>query len=104
MKFEHSLRMRYFAEITDKDYKFFNKFRTGDLVTRLTNDLTDFPKIAWFLCSGIFRAFNSLVNIIFIMVYDVLFELETYSLLSDSSARDDLCLLFGKYISGKEIY
>ncbi len=67
MKFEHSLRMRYFTDITEKDYKFFNKFRTGDLVTRLTNDLTDFPKIAWFLCSGIFRAFNSLVNIIFIM-------------------------------------
>ena len=67
MKFEHSLRMRYFTDITEKDYKFFNKFRTGDLVTRLTNDLTDFPKIAWFLCSGIFRAFNSLINVVFIM-------------------------------------
>ncbi len=82
MKFEHSLRMRYFAEITDKDYKFFNKFRTGDLVTRLTNDLTDFPKIAWFLCSGIFRAFNSLVNIIFIMVmmFYLNWKLTLYSL------------------------
>ena len=55
IKFEHSLRMRYFTDVTEKDYKFFNKFRTGDLVTRLTNDLSDYPKIAWFLCSGIFR-------------------------------------------------
>jgi len=82
MKFEHSLRMRYFTDITEKDYKFFNKFRTGDLVTRLTNDLTDFPKIAWFLCSGIFRAFNSLVNIIFIMImmFFLNWKLTLYSL------------------------
>ncbi len=82
MKFEHSLRMRYFTDITEKDYKFFNKFRTGDLVTRLTNDLTDFPKIAWFLCSGIFRAFNSLVNIIFIMfmMFFLNWKLTLYSL------------------------
>lgn len=82
MKFEHSLRMRYFTDITEKDYKFFNKFRTGDLVTRLTNDLTDFPKIAWFLCSGIFRAFNSLVNIVFIMtmMFFLNWKLTLYSL------------------------
>lgn len=83
MKFEHSLRMRYFTDITEKDYKFFTKFRTGDLVTRLTNDLTDFPKIAWFLCSGIFRAFNSLVNIIFIMtmMFFLNWKLTLYSLI-----------------------
>lgn len=82
IKFEHSLRMRYFTDVTEKDYKFFNKFRTGDLVTRLTNDLSDYPKIAWFLCSGIFRAFNSLVNIAFIMVMMFLlnWKLTLYSL------------------------
>lgn len=81
-KFEHSLRMKYFVDITEKDYKFFNKFRTGDLVTRLTNDLTDYPKIAWFLCSGIFRAFNSLVNIIVIMMmmFFLNWKLTLYSL------------------------
>lgn len=81
-KFEHSLRMRYFEDITEKDYKFFNKFRTGDLVTRLTNDLTDYPKIAWFLCSGIFRAFNSLVNIVVIMMmmFFLNWKLTLYSL------------------------
>ncbi len=30
-------------------------YRTGDLVTRLTDDLSE-EKLAWFLCSGVFRA------------------------------------------------
>jgi ATP-binding cassette subfamily B protein len=83
MRFEHSLRIRYFSHIAEKDFKFFNKFRTGDLVTRLTNDLTDFPKIAWFLCSGIFRAFNSLVSITFIliMMFSLNWKLTLYSLI-----------------------
>jgi len=63
--FEYTLRMKYFRHILKKDYRFFNQFRTGDLVTRLTNDLTDFPKIGWFLCSGIFRALDSFSKIVF---------------------------------------
>ncbi|MGE3062333.1 MAG: ABC transporter ATP-binding protein [bacterium] len=63
--FEYILRKKYFNEILKKDYKFFLKFRTGDLVTRLTEDLSDFPKICWFSCSGIFRAFDSLSKILF---------------------------------------
>ena len=63
--FEFVLRHRYFKYILEKDYRFFLKFRTGDLVTRLTNDIQDFPKIGWFLCSGIFRAFDSFIKILF---------------------------------------
>jgi ATP-binding cassette subfamily B protein len=65
IRFEHRLRMRYFKHITTKDYKFFQTYRTGDVVTRLTDDLSDFPKISWFLCSGIFRAVNSFSMIVF---------------------------------------
>ena len=32
-------------------------WRTGDLVTRLYEDSGD--KIAWFLCSGVFRAYEA---------------------------------------------
>jgi ABC-type multidrug transport system fused ATPase/permease subunit len=64
-RFEHKLRMKYFSYILKKDYSFFNNFRTGDLVTRLTEDLSDFPKICWFLCSGIFRALDSSSKIFF---------------------------------------
>lgn len=66
--FEYILRKEYFSFITEKDYKFFSKFRTGDLVTRLTDDISDFPKISWFLCSGIFRAFNSSIKIVFCLL------------------------------------
>jgi ATP-binding cassette subfamily B protein len=68
LRFEHALRMLYFSFICGKDYRFFQKFRTGDIVTRLTDDLSDFPKISWFLCSGIFRAFNSFSMIMFSLV------------------------------------
>ncbi|MBW6515042.1 MAG: ABC transporter ATP-binding protein/permease [Candidatus Cloacimonetes bacterium] len=68
LTFEYTLRNRYFAYILRKDFKFFNKFRTGDLVTRLTSDITDWPKIAWFMCSGIFRAIESFSKIAFCVV------------------------------------
>ncbi len=64
-KFENKLRMKYFSYVLKKDYRFFNRFGTGDLVTRLTDDLSDFPKICWFLCSGIFRALDSSSKIFF---------------------------------------
>ena len=82
-RFEYNLRTRYFRYISEKDAKFFTKFRTGDLVTRLTNDITDFPKIAWFLCSGIFRAFNSFVSIVFMLLamFQLNARLTIYSLI-----------------------
>ncbi len=63
--FEYLLRRKYFGAVMSKDYRFFSKFRTGDVVTRLTDDLSDFPKLSWFLCSGIFRAVESLGKVIF---------------------------------------
>jgi ATP-binding cassette subfamily B protein len=65
IRFEHSLRVFYFKFLAKKDFSFFQKYRTGDIVTRLTDDLSDYPKISWFLCSGIFRAFNSFSMIVF---------------------------------------
>ncbi|HPN41568.1 MAG TPA: ABC transporter transmembrane domain-containing protein, partial [Candidatus Cloacimonadota bacterium] len=75
IRFEHLLRMKYFNAITDKDFSFFQKYRTGDIVTRLTDDLSDFPKISWFLCSGIFRAVNSGSMILFSLI--VMFSVST---------------------------
>lgn len=75
LRFEHSLRVIYFKFITRKDFRFFQKYRTGDIVTRLTDDLSDYPKISWFLCSGIFRAFNSFSMILFSLA--VMFSINT---------------------------
>ena len=56
---EYKIRSSVFMKLMDKTHAFFMKYRSGDIITRLTDDLSDFPKVAWFLCSGIFRAFNA---------------------------------------------
>lgn len=63
--FEYLIRQKYFAKILGKDHLFFQKFKTGDLVTRLTSDITEFSSVSWFLCSGIFRAVESLSKLLF---------------------------------------
>ena len=68
-RLEMGIRQYYFGQIIEKGYKFFQKFRTGDLVTRLTDDIGGFPKIAWFSCSGIFRAVESASKFIFCIAF-----------------------------------
>lgn len=63
--FEHLIRGKYFRKILAKDHGFFSHFPSGDLVTRLTDDIYDFPKLSWFLCSGIFRAVESISKVAF---------------------------------------
>ncbi|MCA8922288.1 MAG: ABC transporter ATP-binding protein [Planctomycetes bacterium] len=52
-------RRDYFHVVLGKGPAFFTRFRSGDLVTRLTDDITGYPKIGWFCCSGVFRALES---------------------------------------------
>jgi ATP-binding cassette subfamily B protein len=63
--FDYIVRKRYFGEVVQKDMRFFSKFRSGDVITRLTSDISDFPKLSWFLCSGIFRAVESASKVTF---------------------------------------
>ena len=64
---EWEFRQRAFEDITRKGPDFFNTFKTGDLVTRLTDDVSE-GKLAWFACSGIFRCYESLTLILFSLV------------------------------------
>jgi ABC-type multidrug transport system fused ATPase/permease subunit len=66
--FDYLLRKRYFSSVAEKDYRFFSAFSSPDIVTRLSSDINDFPKLAWFLCSGIFRAVESGSKILFCAV------------------------------------
>ncbi|HUX37719.1 MAG TPA: ABC transporter ATP-binding protein [Rectinemataceae bacterium] len=67
--FEHEIRTRYFGEAMKKDQAFFAHFRTGDLVTRLTDGLGPVNDgMSWFLCSGIFRAVESTSKLVFCLV------------------------------------
>ena len=64
--FEYLIRTKYFKNVMEKDYRFFAAFRTGDVTTRLTDDISnDGPKLSWFMCSGIFRAVEAISKIVF---------------------------------------
>jgi ATP-binding cassette, subfamily B, multidrug efflux pump len=81
--FEHLIRGKYFRKVLAKDYSFFAKFSSGDVVTRLTDDIYDFPKLSWFLCSGIFRAVESISKVAFCLIAMFLLnpKLTLYSLI-----------------------
>jgi ABC-type multidrug transport system fused ATPase/permease subunit len=68
-KLEMDVRDYYFGRIMGKGYRFFMRFRTGDIVTRLTDDIAGHMKIAWFSCSGIFRAVESTSKFLFSMAF-----------------------------------
>ncbi|MCA9068831.1 MAG: ABC transporter ATP-binding protein, partial [Planctomycetaceae bacterium] len=63
LKFEFGARLRAFEYVLRMGPEFFSRFRTGDVVTRLNDDVTE--KISWFLCSGIFRVIEAAVLILF---------------------------------------
>lgn len=55
-------RNRVFEHVSAMDPAFFRRWRTGDLVTRLTDDCSD--KLSWFLCSGVFRTLEASLVVI----------------------------------------
>jgi ATP-binding cassette subfamily B multidrug efflux pump len=61
LRLEWLFRQDAFNGITYKGQNFFNKFRTGDLVTRMTDDVAE--KLSWFACSGIFRLYEALLMV-----------------------------------------
>ncbi|MCD4702510.1 MAG: ABC transporter ATP-binding protein/permease, partial [Candidatus Aegiribacteria sp.] len=64
-KIGRDIRDRVFTSLMKKDYRFWNTFRPGDLTTRLTDDIVDYPRIAWFSCSAVFRALESSSRLVF---------------------------------------
>ena len=63
LRFERAIRHGAWARLVRHAPAFFLRFRTGDLVTRLTDDVSE--KLCWFLCSGIFRTVAAAVTIVF---------------------------------------
>ena len=66
LKLEWLFRQDAFNRITLKGPDFFNRFRTGDLVTRMTDDVAE--KLSWFACSGIFRFYEAIAFVAFTLV------------------------------------
>ncbi len=51
------VRQNVFEHLSHLEPGFYERWRTGDLVTRLSDDAGE--KISWFLCSGVFRTFEA---------------------------------------------
>ena len=65
LRIDVDIRKKVFGAILEKDHRFFGSFRTGDLATRLLDDIMEYPKLAWFSCSGVFRPVESGSKLIF---------------------------------------
>ncbi|HOI43322.1 MAG TPA: ABC transporter ATP-binding protein, partial [Elusimicrobiales bacterium] len=52
-RLEWEIRRKAFDHVVRMDRNFFHRFTTGDLVARLSDDISE--KISWFSCSGVFR-------------------------------------------------
>ncbi|MBD3168101.1 MAG: ATP-binding cassette domain-containing protein [candidate division Zixibacteria bacterium] len=63
MRLEFRFRQYMFEYISKLSPSFFNRYSTGDLVTRLTDDITE--KLAWFSCSGVFRTLEAFLMVAF---------------------------------------
>lgn len=72
--FAYILRKKYFGLALSRDYSFFSMMRQGDILTRLTEDISDDGKLAWFLCSGIFRAIEAISKISFCIIAMMLLD------------------------------
>ena len=53
VRLEWEIRRDAFDHVVTMDRNFFHRFTTGDLVARLSDDISE--KISWFGCSGVFR-------------------------------------------------
>ena len=62
MRLEWDFRQQLFEHILKLDQSFYHRYTTGDLVTRLVDDISN--KISWFSCSGVFRFIQSLFTLI----------------------------------------
>lgn len=84
-KLETIIRARIFKKLLNKNKKFYYRFTSGDLLTRLTDDIIGYPKTSWFLCSGIFRAFNAFcilgISLFFMLGIHVYLTLYSFLLL-----------------------
>lgn len=62
-RIQQAARRRVLAAVAAAEPGALASWRTGDLVTRLTDDVST-EKLAWFLCSGVFRAYEALLIVV----------------------------------------
>jgi ABC-type multidrug transport system fused ATPase/permease subunit len=67
MNLEHAMdiRLELFRRLLRKTAPFFSRFRSGDLVTRLTDDIDNDDKLSWYACSGVMRPIEAILRLVF---------------------------------------
>jgi ATP-binding cassette subfamily B protein len=66
LRFAEQIRTFYYNVFTLKGSRFFTKYRTGDLLTRLTDDIDgSFDRVSWFACSGTMRPIEAIFMLAF---------------------------------------
>lgn len=71
VRFENDFRVHVFRHLMALGQRFFQKFPTGDLLTRLIDDTSE-HKLGWFACSGIFRLYEALLRITGCVIFMVM--------------------------------
>ncbi len=59
------IKLFHFGNLLRKDPAFFNKYRSGDLITRFSDDIDGDVKLAWFGNSGIMRPIEAGFTLLF---------------------------------------
>jgi len=63
LELAHDIRLNTFVRVLKKTAPFFSRFRSGDLVTRLTDDVDNEDKLSWYGCSGVFRPIEAILRL-----------------------------------------
>ncbi|MCA9782852.1 MAG: ABC transporter ATP-binding protein [Candidatus Cloacimonetes bacterium] len=63
-----AIRMRTLHTVLRKKPAFYTRYRSGDLVTRLTDDVDTEDKLSWYSCSGVMRPVEASLVLIFSLV------------------------------------
>ncbi|MEO0089173.1 MAG: ABC transporter ATP-binding protein [candidate division WOR-3 bacterium] len=72
-KFGYQMRNWLYNSLLKKGQSFLNKFPSGDVIERLSEDLQDY---SWFSCSGIFRPFEGIFTITIALI--ILLKMNTF--------------------------
>lgn len=66
LKLSALIRKTYYHLFTRKGFNFFQHYQTGDLLTRLTDDIDgQWDRIEWYSCSGILRPIEAILILTF---------------------------------------
>ncbi|MBF0362487.1 MAG: ABC transporter ATP-binding protein [Oligoflexia bacterium] len=86
MIYASSIRSHYYKILCNHSQAFFKRFKTGDLITRLTDDIDgSWERVSWYACSGILRPVEAILVLAFTLsvmfYYSILLSVCSFLLL-----------------------